>query len=163
VEILTDHLEKGLYLILMLSLPATLLAAFIGLIIGILQAVTQVQEQTISAAPKILAVFMLIILGGGVMMDLLSQYLRESTILAFQEIPLAGTRILPPQQGDERKSRINAFFKQQVQGKTPSLVPLPLPEGAGQKGPSGSSRAFSTLGRPQPKKSVSEQLYLKKR
>ena len=39
-----------------------LVAAGIGLVVGILQAVTQVQEQTIAAAPKILGVFLVIML-----------------------------------------------------------------------------------------------------
>ncbi len=160
---MVNHLTNGLYLILMLSLPVTLTAAFIGLIIGILQAVTQVQEQTISAAPKILSVFLLIIFGGGVMMTLLTTYLRESAIIAFQEVPASGTRILPPQYTDERQARIHKFFKNKANGKGGHNINFPsTPTSAdGQMSPE--QGEFGNLGKPRPKKSISEDLYLKGR
>ena len=49
---------------LTISMPAVLTAASIGLVVGILQAVTQVQEQTIAAAPKVLGVFLVIMIMG---------------------------------------------------------------------------------------------------
>jgi len=110
MELMLDHLERGMYLSLLLSLPAVLLAAGIGLIVGILQAVTQVQEQTIAAAPKILAVFMLIILGGGLMLNLLNGYLLESVQIAMEEVPADGQFLMPPQTKDERARAITTFF-----------------------------------------------------
>ena len=62
--ILGEYLAKGLAIMLMISMPCVLTAAGIGLVVGIIQAVTQVQEQTIAAAPKILLVFMVIIIFG---------------------------------------------------------------------------------------------------
>ena len=95
---LTEHLRQGLMLGLALSLPVVLTAATVGLVVGILQAVTQVQEQTIAAAPKITLVFLVIIFGGGVMMDLVHAYMREAAKVAFDDIPvLGGPRVLPPQ------------------------------------------------------------------
>ena len=64
MEILTEYLSKGFMTMLAISMPCVLTAAAIGLVVGILQAVTQVQEQTIAAAPKIFAVFFVIIVGG---------------------------------------------------------------------------------------------------
>jgi flagellar biosynthesis protein FliQ len=96
MELLIEHLGHGLMLSLMLSLPSVLIAAGIGLVVGILQAVTQVQEQTIAAAPKIIGVFAIILLGGGLMMNMLSDYVRESFHIAFNEIPQDGLFILPP-------------------------------------------------------------------
>jgi flagellar biosynthesis protein FliQ len=96
-EILIEHLKQGILLGLILSMPAVLTAAAVGLVVGILQAVTQVQEQTIAAAPKIALVFLVIILGGPLMLDLMSAYVRECAVLAFDEIPKSGDkRILPP-------------------------------------------------------------------
>ena len=57
MEMLTEFLAKGFMTMLSISMPCVLVAAAIGLVVGIIQAVTQVQEQTISAAPKIFAVF----------------------------------------------------------------------------------------------------------
>ena len=51
-----DHVGKGMFLVLMLSMPAVFIAAGVGLVIGILQAVTQVQEMTLTFVPKVLAI-----------------------------------------------------------------------------------------------------------
>ena len=63
MEMLMEYMAKGFVAMLSISMPCVLTAAGIGLVVGILQAVTQVQEQTIAAAPKILAVFLVIIIG----------------------------------------------------------------------------------------------------
>lgn len=119
-----EHLGKGMYLILLLSLPAVLLAAGIGLIVGILQAVTQVQEQTISAAPKILLVFLLVIFGGGLMMTLLTNYVRESATLAFEEIPHAERMLMPP----NRAILVDSASKPSISGScVESLSPKSTP------------------------------------
>jgi flagellar biosynthesis protein FliQ len=94
VDYLLAHVDKGIFLSLLLSMPAVLLAAVLGLVVGILQAVTQVQEQTIAAAPKILGVFLLLVLTGGLMMNAMNEYLRESFILGFQEIPHQSDMVL---------------------------------------------------------------------
>lgn len=96
MELMIEHLGRGLMLSLILSLPCVLMAAGVGLIVGILQAVTQVQEQTIAAAPKIISVFAIILVGGGLMMNMTSDYVRESFHVAFNEIPQDGLFILPP-------------------------------------------------------------------
>ena len=122
MELLVEHLGHGLALSLMLSLPAVLIAASVGLVVGILQAVTQVQEQTISAAPKILAVFLSIMVGGGLMLNALTDYVRESVNLAFNEVPQSGDYILPPLDTDPGRAKIKSFFKEQLKnGKIPSL------------------------------------------
>ncbi|MDX2085421.1 MAG: flagellar biosynthetic protein FliQ [Candidatus Melainabacteria bacterium] len=96
LDVLTQHLGEGLILSLILSMPAVLAAAGIGLVMGILQAVTQVQEQTLAAAPKILGVFAIILLGGGVAMTMMMRYMTESAVVAFNEIPQMGAKLAPP-------------------------------------------------------------------
>jgi flagellar biosynthetic protein FliQ len=49
-----DLTREALSLVLLLSAPVLLAALVIGLVISILQAVTQIQEQTLSFVPKIL-------------------------------------------------------------------------------------------------------------
>lgn len=85
-DILLEHLGKGFITMLVISMPCVLLAAAIGLVVGIIQAVTQVQEQTIAAAPKIFALFVLLMVGGGVFTDMMKNYFFESTHLAFEVI-----------------------------------------------------------------------------
>ena len=85
--ILGEYLAKGLAIMLMISMPCVLTAAGIGLGVGIIQAVTQVQEQTIAAAPKILLVFMVIIIFGVGFLKLLTNLVLEGTNLAFNIVP----------------------------------------------------------------------------
>jgi len=87
VEILLEYLAKGFLIMLSISMPCVLVAAGIGLVVGILQAVTQVQEQTIAAAPKILGVFLVIIIGGVGFIRLLSNLFQEGMVLAFNTVP----------------------------------------------------------------------------
>lgn len=56
---------ETLYLVLLVSAPALLVSPFVGFGIGLLQAVTQVQEQTLSFVPKLVAVGLVLALGGG--------------------------------------------------------------------------------------------------
>ena len=78
MEMLTEYLAKGFMTMLSISMPCVLVAAAIGLIVGIIQAVTQVQEQTISAAPKIFAVFFVIIIGGLGFIKLLTNLFNQA-------------------------------------------------------------------------------------
>ena len=87
MDILLEYLAKGFLIMLAISMPCVLTAAGIGLVVGILQAVTQVQEQTIAAAPKILGVFLVIIIGGVGFIKLLTNMFQEGMMLAFETIP----------------------------------------------------------------------------
>ena len=87
MEILFEYLGKGFMIMLSISMPCVLTAAAIGLVIGILQAVTQVQEQTIVAAPKIFSVFLVIMIFGIGFSQLLINLLKEGSQLAFDVVP----------------------------------------------------------------------------
>ena len=87
MEIMVEYLAKGFMTMLMISLPCVLVAASIGLVVGILQAVTQVQEQTIAAAPKIIAVFLTIIILGMWYIKLLTEFVIEGSAIAFNVLP----------------------------------------------------------------------------
>jgi len=56
--------SKALYLILMTSAPMLISALVVGLIISVMQATTQIQEQTLSFVPKIIATFVSVMLAG---------------------------------------------------------------------------------------------------
>ena len=95
MEVLTEYLAKGFLLMLAISMPCVLVAAGIGLVVGILQAVTQVQEQTIAAAPKILGVFLVIVIGGIGFINLLKGFVIDGVALAFNHIPKTESYVLP--------------------------------------------------------------------
>ena len=83
MEILMEYMGKGLVLMLMISMPCVLTAAGIALVVGIIQAVTQVQEQTIASAPKIVGVFLVIIILGVGYVKMLTEYIVQGTHMAF--------------------------------------------------------------------------------
>ncbi len=56
VEVL-DISREAIFTLIKVVSPALLVALFIGLIIGIFQALTQIQEMTLAFVPKILGVF----------------------------------------------------------------------------------------------------------
>lgn len=95
IEVLTEYLAKGFMTMLSISMPCVLTAAAIGLVVGIIQAVTQVQEQTISAAPKIFAVFLVIAIGGLGFIKLLTNLFQEGMSLAFNGVTKSDTYVLP--------------------------------------------------------------------
>ena len=95
MELLMEYLAKGFVTMLTITVPCVLVAASIGLVVGILQAVTQVQEQTIAAAPKIILVFTTIILLGGWYVKVLTDYFVEGTNLAFNIVPKSDNYVLP--------------------------------------------------------------------
>lgn len=60
--IIVTQVSKAIILIIVMSLPIILTAMIIGFSVSILQAITQVQEQTLSFVPKSLCVYGLIII-----------------------------------------------------------------------------------------------------
>lgn len=70
-------------LIILLAAPALGVGLLVGVVIGILQATTQIQEQTLSFIPKIVAIFLVIIIASSWMMNLLTSF----TINIFSQIP----------------------------------------------------------------------------
>ena len=61
IEVL-DISRDAVFTLLKVVTPFLLVALFVGLIIGIFQALTQIQEMTLAFVPKILCVFLAIIL-----------------------------------------------------------------------------------------------------
>ncbi|THF57263.1 type III secretion system export apparatus subunit SctS [Pseudothauera rhizosphaerae] len=50
------YMNQGLLLVLLLSMPPIIVASVVGVIFSLLQALTQIQEQTLSFAVKLIAV-----------------------------------------------------------------------------------------------------------
>lgn len=54
--------RQAIYVLLKISLPILLVALFVGLSISLFQALTQIQEPTLSFVPKIIAIFCTLLL-----------------------------------------------------------------------------------------------------
>ncbi len=64
-------------LALKVGLPLLLVGLAVGLVISIFQAVTQIQEQTLTFIPKILATVAVLVVGGPWMLDQLLGYTAD--------------------------------------------------------------------------------------
>lgn len=62
---------------LVLSAPLLLAALLVGLIVSIFQAATQINEQTLSFIPKLVVVFLVLLLAGPWMLSYLTEYFQR--------------------------------------------------------------------------------------
>jgi flagellar biosynthetic protein FliQ len=62
---------------LMVSAPLLLVALIIGLIVSIFQAATQINEATLSFIPKLVGVFVALIVAGPWMLSVMLDYMRQ--------------------------------------------------------------------------------------
>lgn len=77
VEVVTEIANKALYLIIKASLPVLLVSLIVGLIVSIFQTVTSIQEQTLTFVPKIVCVFLTLMIMGRWMLNLIIEYMTE--------------------------------------------------------------------------------------
>jgi flagellar biosynthetic protein FliQ len=73
VQLMTGSIE----LALKVALPLLLVGLAVGLVISVFQAITQIQEQTLTFIPKILATAAVIVIGGPWMLDQLILYTHD--------------------------------------------------------------------------------------
>lgn len=66
--------SESVRMILLLSTPLLLASLVVGLIISIFQATTQIQEQTLTYVPKILLIFLMLVIIGPWMLMQLNEY-----------------------------------------------------------------------------------------
>lgn len=77
VDDVTAIASEALFLIIKVSAPVLLVSLIIGLIISIFQTVTSIQEQTLTFVPKIICVFLALIVLGQWMLTSMSNYMVE--------------------------------------------------------------------------------------
>jgi flagellar biosynthesis protein FliQ len=75
--------RDGLMTLLMVCAPLLLVVLSVGLVVSILQAATQIHEQTLSFVPKLLAAFATLAIAGPWMLSTLVDYIRQ----VLQSIP----------------------------------------------------------------------------
>ena len=72
-----EVLREGVFVALKLGAPLLLLSMLVGVLVAIFQAVTQIHEQTISFALKLVVVVLVCLLFGGRMLDTLLEYSKH--------------------------------------------------------------------------------------
>ena len=82
-ELVMNIGRQAIEMTLMLAGPMLLAALAIGLIVSIFQAATQINEQTLSFIPKLVGMFLVLILAGPWMLQMMVDYIRR----LFESIP----------------------------------------------------------------------------
>ena len=81
---IVDLSSKAMTIVLLLSLPSILLATFVGLGVSLLQALTQVQEQTLSFAVRLVCITCVLVLSAHWMGIEMVRYLESIFMLIKQ-------------------------------------------------------------------------------
>ena len=82
-EYVIEVTQQAMKITLMLSAPMLIGALVVGVLVSIFQAVTQIQEQTLSFIPKILVIVAALVIFSPWMMETMVSYTRE----LFESIP----------------------------------------------------------------------------
>ncbi len=73
----SDVMREAVGVAIKLSSPMLLLSMLVGMVVAVLQAVTQIHEQTISFILKLIVVVLVLLVGGGWMLETLQDYIRQ--------------------------------------------------------------------------------------
>ena len=82
-EVVMNIGRQAIEIALLLSGPLLLSTLVIGLVVSIFQAATQINEATLSFIPKLVGTFLILILAGPWMLQLMVDYIRR----LFESIP----------------------------------------------------------------------------
>ena len=76
-EMVTDMMQEALFLILKTSAPLLIISLVIGLVVSIFQTVTSIQEQTLTFVPKMVGMFVGLMILGHWMLNEMSGYMTD--------------------------------------------------------------------------------------
>ena len=82
-EVVMDLGQQTLMMVALLAGPLLIAALAVGLLIGIFQAATQIQEMTLSFIPKLAALAIALVIGGPWMLRTIVEFTKE----LFMQIP----------------------------------------------------------------------------
>ena len=86
LSILLSFADRMLWTTALLAAPVLLASLAVGLVIGLIQAATSVNEQTLTFVPKLAAIAIVLVIFGASMMTLLGDFMQE----IFAEIARIG-------------------------------------------------------------------------
>lgn len=78
MEIFVNVAHEGLWLILILSFLPLLASLVVGLLVSLFQALTQIQEQTLTFVPKIIVTILVIMISFAWMMETLQEFAKRT-------------------------------------------------------------------------------------
>lgn len=75
-NLVTQVMREGIWVAIKLGGPMLVLSMVVGVLVAIFQAVTQIHEQTLGFILKLIVVILVLLVGGGWMMETLLDYAR---------------------------------------------------------------------------------------
>lgn len=82
-ESVVSTLQRAMEVVVLLGGPPLLAALAVGLVVSIFQAATQINEATLTFIPKLLVAFLVFVVAGPWMLQVITDY----TIRLYQSIP----------------------------------------------------------------------------
>ncbi len=82
-EVVLDIGQEAIWVTALLAAPLLLSALAIGLLVGMVQAATQIQEMTLTFIPKLIVLGLALVISGSWMLGLLTDF----AITLFERIP----------------------------------------------------------------------------
>jgi flagellar biosynthetic protein FliQ len=77
IDDVTIITTEAIYTVILTAAPVLLVSLIVGLIVSIFQTITSIQEQTLTFIPKILSIFLAIMLLGQWMMNNMSSFMER--------------------------------------------------------------------------------------
>ena len=77
LDLVTEAFREGMWVVIKISGPMLLLSMAVGILLALFQAVTQIHEQTLGFIFKVVVVAMVLLIGGGWMMETILDYARR--------------------------------------------------------------------------------------
>lgn len=75
--------QQGLYMLLLVAAPILIVVLLVGVVVSVIQAATQINEATLSFVPKLVVIFVVLIVTGPWMITTMTDYMRR----LFEGIP----------------------------------------------------------------------------
>ncbi|MCP9758520.1 flagellar biosynthetic protein FliQ [Aquitalea sp. S1-19] len=82
-ELVINLVQQALFTLIIVSAPVLGVSLLVGLLVSILQAATQINEMTLTFIPKLMALFLVLLLAGPWMLNTMMDF----TIRLYQSIP----------------------------------------------------------------------------
>ena len=76
-EAVLDIAKEAIYNIIITSAPLLLVSLIVGLIVSIFQTVTSIQEQTLTFVPKMLSIFITLMILGSWMINTICNFMTQ--------------------------------------------------------------------------------------
>ncbi|MCI8512823.1 MAG: flagellar biosynthetic protein FliQ [Lachnospiraceae bacterium] len=81
VSEITDLMYQMFVMSVRLAGPILLISMFVGILISVLQAATQIHEQTLTFVPKLVVIGIILVISGGGMLRALQDFARQAILM----------------------------------------------------------------------------------